>query len=53
MSQNYLWSIIAVGAGLAYKMVFVKEKNIKELILSPTYAILVSLFWFLLMQSIY
>lgn len=53
MAQNYLWSIIAVGAGLAYKLIFVKEKNIKELILSPTYAILVSLFWYLLMQNIF
>ncbi len=31
LANNYLWVVIAIAAGLAYKLIFDKKKNIKEL----------------------
>lgn len=53
LAQQYLWVLIAIGAGIAYKLLFVKEKNFKEMIFSPTYAIIISLLWLILMRGIF
>ena len=49
LSQNYLWVLIAVAAGIAYKFLFVKKRNYKEMIFSPIYGVVVSYLWYLLM----
>jgi len=53
LADNYLWVIIAIAAGLAYKLIFVKKKNIKELFLPPIYGILSSILWYYLMLVLF
>lgn len=53
LANNYLWVVIAIAAGLAYKLIFDKKKNIKELFFSPIYGLISSILWNYLMVTLF
>jgi hypothetical protein len=53
LANNYLWIVIAITAGLVYKLIFSKEKNIKELFFSPLYGLISSMLWSYLMLQLF